>query len=745
MRRITHVMAVVGGTLLWLLLPPARLPAQSKSDDHIEAPEVRSLVIRGVDNVDQHDLERSIYTRASECRNFFTQIFCFFSKSPTFVEKHYLDHEELKRDVLRIRVYYYKQGYRDAQVDTSVTRDGPGVRVTFNVTENKPTFIRRIVLQYDSTLISERQRNKLTLLRAKDPLNMVMLDSMRVLFQNEYWDHGYGDAVVDTSVVVDTASKLADVELRYELNRRTTVGQIAINGTERVDNSTILNSITLRTGALFRLSDVLESQRNLYESGLFRQAAIVVPAQRDSVKQIQISVVEAPLHEARIGSGITNVDFVQVDGHYTSYNLFGGARRLDLSGTIGNLFASALSGTTVFRDIKADVPDTNFSPYMKPTWNASIDFSQPAFLHRPRNSAGVGVFTHRALNPGVFIDQGYGSQMSFTRMLLPRGPASVTYRYEINRVQASDVYFCVNYGVCDLRTIETLRSHHTLSPISLSGFIDRSDIPFSPTKGYVARVDLEHASSVTFSDYRYNRASLDFAIYAHKSNTKLVYSAHLRAGAVRALAGGVGTIEVLHPRKRFYAGGAQSVRGYSENQLGPRVLTITPEKLAQSLNNAGTPCDTTTAASITRCNPNTGGLGDGDFVPQPLGGTSLLEGSVEVRAPLPFYRGKFVGAVFVDGGIVGKASLQTFGDLRNITAGVGAVTPGFGIRYESPVGPIRFDIGINPRVAEDLAVVTSVVRNNSQVLVPLTTLRRYSGGHALLDRLVLHFSIGQAY
>jgi outer membrane protein assembly factor BamA len=149
---------------------------------------------------------------------------------------------------------------------------------------------------------------------------------------------------------------------------------------------------------------------------------------------------------------------------------------------------------------------------------------------------------------------------------------------------------------------------------------------------------------------------------------------------------------------------------------------------------------------VRLCNPNSGGLGDGDFIPQPLGGTSLLEGSVELRMPLPFYYGKFVGAVFVDGGIVGASSIQSLGDLRNITRGTGAVTPGVGVRYESPVGPIRFDIGINPKVSEDLAVVTSIVENGRRRIVPLTTTRAYSpGGQTLLDRLTLHFSIGQAY
>jgi hypothetical protein len=68
------------------------------------------------------------------------------------------------------------------------------------------------------------------------------------------------------------------------------------------------------------------------------------------------------------------------------------------------------------------------------------------------------------------------------------------------------------------------------------------------------------------------------------------------------------------------------------------------------------------------------------------------------------------------------------------------------VRYESPVGPVRFDIGINPKVSENLAVVTSVVQGGQRRIVPLSTSRAYSpGGKTLLDRLTLHFSIGQAY
>ena len=53
----------------------------------------------------------------------------------------------------------------------------------------------------------------------------------------------------------------------------------------------------------------------------------------------------------------------------------------------------------------------------------------------------------------------------------------------------------------DAPTILALRQTQSLSPLTLTGFVDRSDQPFSPTKGYEARLDIEHASAFTGSDY----------------------------------------------------------------------------------------------------------------------------------------------------------------------------------------------------------------------------------------------------
>lgn len=727
---------------------PCVIAAQSSSDEQREAPEVRKLTIRGIKHVPSYQVQRSIATDASGCRSFLMAPFCLFSKSPLFFKRRYLDEDELKRDVLRLRVLYYKYGYRDATVDTTVKRVARRtVEVTFDVQEGPPTIITALRFDFDSTIISRKRVERLALLKPGRALDLYLLDSGRVLLQSELWNKGYADGSVDTSTAVNLETHAAAVLIRLTPNRRTVVGPIVVQGEDHISERTILNSITLRPGELFRRDDALESQRNLYESNLFRLARIVVPPVPDSVKPVNIEVIEGKLREARYGGGFNTVDFFQAEARFTHFNMFGGARRLDVAATVGNLLARQLNGELIFRDVLKNTGTTD-PDFLQPNWSASVDFRQPVFLARSENSIGLGLFGHRRSIPGIYIDRGYGGSAVFTRVIRPRAPVSASYRYEITRVEASDVYFCTAYGVCDAPTIAALRAHQTLSPIGITALIDRSDQPFTPSKGYVGRLDLEHASAVTLSDYRYNRAFFDAAAYTHfNQNPRNVLAGHVRLGFVRALAGSNSLfgIEVLNPRKRFYAGGAQSVRGYGESQLGPRILTITPEDLAKTTDVNGAPCDTLTL-QIRFCNPNSGGLHDSDFDPRPLGGTSLIEGSIEYRFATPIHR-KVDGAVFIDAALVGSSQLKTLQDLQNLAKGaVGAITPGFGLRYISPVGPIRVDLGINPKVSEELPVVTQLTINGQQQLIALTQNRRFNPAEGgWLNRFVFHLSLGQAF
>jgi hypothetical protein len=95
----------------------------------------------------------------------------------------------------------------------------------------------------------------------------------------------------------------------------------------------------------------------------------------------------------------------------------------------------------------------------------------------------------------------------------------------------------------------------------------------------------------------------------------------------------------------------------------------------------------------------------------------------------------------VDGGLVRQKTNPALPRSKS------AVTPGFGFRYRSPVGPIRADIGFNPGTTESLPVVTESIVNGQKTLVTLQQRRSYSpsGSGGILKRMVLHLSIGEAY
>jgi outer membrane protein assembly factor BamA len=436
------------------------------------------------------------------------------------------------------------------------------------------------------------------------------------------------------------------------------------------------------------------------------------------------------------------VDFVQVEGGYTHYNLWGGAQLLEVQATVGNLLANQLEGTAGFIDVASSgFFGSDDGPFLLPTWQASVTVSQPGFRSSYRNTLSASVFTHRRIVTGIAVDRGVGVTGSFTRKLDPRAPASLTYRYEISRVEAGEVYYCINFGVCEVDLIDALRAGHVMSPLALSLMADRRDDPFAPTSGFTARFDVEHASGATLSDFRYNRATAEYVRYLPMGERR-VLAARVRGGWVQGLASSGPALglpddaDLVHPRKRFYAGGSRSVRGYGESQLGPRILSIGPDELR------GEDAAGCTDAEIVdgSCDPNP--IASDRFDAHPLGGERLLEANVEYRFPL---FGELGAAVFVDAGWLGGSTVPD-------ASGGGAITPGAGVRYQSPIGPVRIDLGVRPLLTEELPVVTETVApSGERILVPLQTTKRYdplegkSGLQRILGRLTLHLSIGQAF
>jgi outer membrane protein assembly factor BamA len=765
------------GSAAWVRMArPVAAPAADTLVGRRRRPEVLSVTIRGAHVVKAGDIKNRIVTTASHCRGVALVPFCLVSKAPYFYQRFYLDRDELKRDVIRIRVLYWLRGYRLASVDTTVSPPGATTaRVTFIVHEGPPTRVTSVTVVPD-TIFSPRVLRRLVRLRAGDPLDLTKLDSTVTQLRSHLWARGDADAIVDTTVRLtgqppdDSTSRRAAalgqitagtgaVTISMTPHARAIIDTVIVTGNTHVSAQTIRHGIVLRPHSVFLRADVERSQRALFQTGLFRSAAIQVdsaPGKPDSVKQVLVNVAEGPHREATGGVGFTTADFVSLSSHFTDHNWVGGGRELILTGGLGNLFAHGLysSFNNGYKEIPPEITPDEYNQYLSPTWTLAADVTQPWFLG-PENTLGLGVFAHRRIAPGVFIDNGEGGNVSFTHNLAQRMPLSLTYRYEVTHVDAGDAYFCVDYGVCDPATREALRTRDRLSPLTAGVTIDRSNDPLNPTAGFVAHGEVQYASQFTASDYRYERIFLWGSMYRPVGRAVLAFNG--RTGIVAALGHGAANDTIgtaLHPTALFYAGGSQSVRGFAENELGPRQLTIAPNVLRGPNNQ----CPLSTP--IQQCPVNAPYLSDTAFTPQPTGGRTLLEGSVELRFPI--YQ-QFGGAIFVDGAVVGEGilpsltSLNSLARLTSLTSGISAITPGFGFRYYSLIGPIRVDIGVNPLTTYRLPVLTetssgSVVvvtgppgtsaTESQRVYAPERTL---GGLQGLLNRFSLNLALGQAF
>lgn len=188
---------------------------------------------------------------------------------------------------------------------------------------------------------------------------------------------------------------------------------------------------------------------------------------------------------------------------------------------------------------------------------------------------------------------------------------------------------------------------------------DTTDSLFQPTRGYTADLAYQLAIPVLSGDYAYQKVSVELTHY-RKVHPGWIVAMKLLPGAIFTYGGdpetgGTGRVPLF---QRLFAGGATSVRGYGRRQLGPKIDPDEPDAGAD---------------------------------PEPIGGNALLETSVELRFPI---RGNFRGAAFVDAGNVWSERGEfSPGDLE--------YTPGAGIRYRTPVGPVRVDLAHRLSGAED--------------------------------------------
>jgi outer membrane protein assembly complex protein YaeT len=628
---------------------------------------VRRLEFRGNRPISDEVLASAISTTNS---SWFARSFLF--RWLGLGAKRYFDEQEFRRDVVRLGVLYKRSGYYDAVIDTLVRRTTEDAYITFNIKEGEPIVVTTLTIVGLDSLQERGRRAALQdlPLQQADPFNRYAMQASADTITRRLRDHGYPSATVFTAFEVDKPERRASVSLDVAPGRRAVIGRIKVVGALRVDSSLVRKLLVARPGRRYSQEELFQSQRNLYESDLFRFATVNIDSaaflpDADSVPLL-VQVNEGKRRRIRGGLGYATNDCFRGSLGWTSRDFLGGGRVLDLTSRISKVGVGAPLDWGLADNIcGASRNDTVGSAKVNFYLGASV--RRPAFLS-PNNALTVSVFTERRSEYKVYLRQETGASIAFTRTTpRRRNPLALTYTLSYGRTEATAQSFCSFFNACTSDVIAALRQNRILATLTASGNFPRVNSQIDPTRGSIGSLELTHSSKYIGSSslQQFTRFVAGMSWYRPLSRN-VVLSWRVKGGLIVSpnvdVASQSGAF--IPPEQRFYAGGPNDVRGFDRNELGPVVYVVPQSAVGPVIN----PDSVRVAAT---------------------GGNSIAVANVELRVPSPILSSRLRLAAFVDAGGVWQRR-------RNERPAVIRVTPGVGLRITTPLGPARLDVAYNP-------------------------------------------------
>ena len=659
-------------------------------------PEITGIQFVGNRTFPTDTLQRAIVNRATECRTAFLKPLCA-AGAGFALDRHYFNIDEFARDAIRLRLYYWQRGYREAVVDTASDVPAMGeIELTLRVIEGRPVLVESIAVVGGEDIEDPSLLGNLPLSEG-DPLSGIAVEATRDSLESRLHDAGYAHALVLLQTELPLGSYAASVTFDVDPGPRVRFGRVDIFGNRELSEDVVRRMIGFREGDPYGTSTILDAQRNLFSLEIVQYARVdtLHIADLDTIIPLRIEISEGDEYRVRAGAGWTTAECLSTEARWTAGNFIGGARRLQVRGRLSNVLAESLQDSFCSQ--------AGVGPFGKLNWLVAADFSQP-WIFSPRNSLVLELYGERTSLPDVFVRKGVGVNLALVRSLARNTSLVLAYRPQLSRLEAAEVFFCTSFLACAPSDIEIVQGANWLAPVAAGLSTNRTDNLLNPRSGFRAAVDLEHASRLTGSNYAYNRALAELSVYRGMGGSGVVASRFkvgwVGPGEFALLRRNGSGSKVVHPQKRFFAGGSNSVRGFAQNRLGPKVLTVSAERLLLPDTTAERQVPICSVAEVVSLACDAGGLEDGDFTPQPTGGTRVIEGNLEYRFPLTARA--FEGVTFVDFGYVWAEGQEArLSDL--------VWTPGLGVRYYSTIGPIRLDLGYRTPGGERLPVVTSQV------------------------------------
>lgn len=633
-----------------------------------------------------------------------------------FAKRSAFDPVVWQTDLKRIERLYQSRGYFQAQVvrDQVVPDPPDGVRLTAEVREGKRTFVGAIEVHGLEGLPKDDRDavDGKTSLEVGDAFVEEAWEEETRKLRERLRARGYALAEVRGEAKVDVDTQRAALKIEARPGGRYRFGEIRVstNGGTAIHPPWIWEEVRLAIseGEQYSPAALLEARRRLTSMGVFGAADVTEgkPAEGSDLIPVVVSTREAPFHTLRLGGGL-RIDQIRnearVLSEWINRNFLGGMRRLTARVEVGWAFLPSI--TAAFQSGSSEARRNG------PILRAYGEFEQPRFLGRPtlreRSLLEVARTMEQAYDVlGARLINGVVWRPSTAFTLYPSYHLET---YLLDGAASTGVLTAPLALGC--KTTDN-RCHIWLSYVEEVLTWDRRDNLLEPREGWYASLSLQQGGGPLQGNYTFLRVLPELRGYAtFGSDRAFTLAARARAGELMPSSGDPDDTAVV---TRFYTGGAFSMRGFNERRLSP-LLLVTPEP--------------------TSGNPNPASYS------VPVGGNGLVDGSLELRYELS---DSLIGAAFVDFGQVTRDRLKP-GDLKTMLIAVGV-----GLRYRTPVGPVRVDVGVRlpvgtlpPLLVQDVnGVITELPYAQNKSCFGVGG----SGGGVVGDGLcVLHISIGEAF
>jgi outer membrane protein insertion porin family len=597
---------------------------------------IREVQFIGNDHISDEELRGAIATRSADALS-------FLNDSGTY------NQEAFERDLLLVSAHYWDRGYANVKVGTPqlrLSRDKQYMYLSIPIDEGPVFTIGSVNFKGDLIGGAEKNLSKVKV-RPGMTFSRTRIAEDRENLSAFYQDQGYAYANVLPLTKVDLDKRTISLTFEISRGKRAYFERINIRGNSKTRDKVIRREMKISEGELFNNTNLEVSKRRIMALGFFEN--VVVSTKRgssDEFVEVNVEVSERPTGTFQIGAGFSSVENFIAQAQISQNNLFGRGQTLALQAQI-----SSLRQLFLLRFVEPYFLDTQ--------WTFAFDLYN--------QSRGFGSF-YRNASGGTLT---WGYPLSY------EARAFLTYKLENVSITTGSGGIAnlgaVSAPIASTQVANLFRGGWTSSVRGSLSWDSRNNRLF-PTAGWYHSIFAEYASEYTGSENKFVRWG-GFARHYRPLWGPFVLKINAELGVVTS------TDPLGVPiSERYLVGGIYNIRGYAPLSLGPKLRTQQPGDVGQGLSSL------------------------------PLGGNMQIIWNSEVEFPL-FKKVGISGVVFFDmgnaynledrycSGLQRKNSQISikfdpcFRAAESLTKGL-RKSVGFGFRWISPIGPLRFEWGI---------------------------------------------------